>query len=117
MDAPKRTALKMTTGYESNWYGVVTSEHDDDPTTVEYILATEHARIVAEKDARIADLEAQRAKMNWERPTLEQLTNARRDAFEEAAKMAEGFNPSASYDVEYRTNNIAAAIRDLAEKG
>ena len=56
MDAPKRTALKMTTGYESNWYGVVTSEHDDDPTTVEYILAAEHARIVAEKDARIARL-------------------------------------------------------------
>ena len=57
MAPPKRTALKMTTGFVRNWYGVVTSKHDDDPTTVEYILATEHARIVAEKDARIAELE------------------------------------------------------------
>ena len=87
-----------------------------------FVLYSEYARIVAEKDARIAELEAQAKSdaMDYLADTgqlLDRLETARRDALEEAAKMAEGFNPSASYDVEYRTNNIAAAIRALAEKG
>ena len=105
MAPPKRTALKMTTGFVRNWYGVVTSKHDDDPTTVEYILATEHARIVAEKDARIAELE-DKAKSE---------TDARRDAFEEAAKVADQW--ATDQQRQFGNGGPAAAIRALAEKG
>ena len=41
------------------------------------------------------------------------IASARNKALEDAAKVAEGFNPSPLPLVEYRTSNIAAAIRAL----
>lgn len=71
----------------------------------------QHARIVTEKDARIAELE-------------KALETARRDAFEEAAKVADAARdewPSRASDyacgaADY-SGKIATAIRALAEKG
>ena len=36
-EAPKNVFVKMTEGYESNWWGVVTHPHDEDG--VEYVRA------------------------------------------------------------------------------
>lgn len=41
------------------------------------------------------------------------VATSRNKALEDAAKVAEGFNPSPLPLVEYRTSNIAAAIRAL----
>ena len=63
------------------------------------------ARIVAEKDARIAELE-DKAKSE---------TDARRDAFEEAAKVADQW--ATDQQRQFGNGGPAAAIRALAEKG
>lgn len=35
-DAPKEVAIKLTTGYETNWYGVVADPTDEAPSTTIY---------------------------------------------------------------------------------
>ena len=75
MEAPKRIHIRW--GKAGDTRVTYMEERFFPPDNeAEYILATEHARIVAEKDARIAELE-------------KALKTARRDAFEEAAKVAE----------------------------
>ena len=75
MDAPKRVHIRW--GKAGDTRVTYMEERFFPPDNeAEYIIATEHARIVAEKDARIAELE-------------KALKTARRDAFEEAAKVAE----------------------------
>jgi hypothetical protein len=49
MSAPERVAVKMTTGYETNYWGVLTHEHDEEGVVYvrEDILA---AAILAERE-------------------------------------------------------------------
>ena len=49
-DAPERIALKLTEGYEVNWWGEITDLYDDEG--VEYIRADLHEKQLT--DARIA---------------------------------------------------------------
>ena len=79
-----------------------------------FVLAAEHTRLMVEKDAEIAELE-------------EALEAARRDAFEEAAKVAEpiiqkwvDFEPPYDGSLDDAIDliqGLPAAIRALAEKG
>jgi len=52
-DAPERVYVKLTEGYEHNWYGVVTDECDD---AAEYVRAD----LLFAAEARIATLTAER---------------------------------------------------------
>ena len=57
-EAPERTALKKTEGYEHNWWGVVTHEYDDDG--VEYIRKDVHRAEVESAAERALDGAARR---------------------------------------------------------
>ena len=114
MDAPKR----IWTDWESANDACVAFDEppasDAEGFSTEYILATEHTRLMVEKDAEIAELE-------------EALEAARRDAFEEAAKVAEpiiqkwvDFEPPYDGSLDDAIDliqGLPAAIRALAEKG
>ena len=107
MDAPTRIWVEDGFGDDDDdqWlYGAWDCTRQRGYQT-EYILASEHARIVAEKDARIAELE-DKAKSE---------TDARRDAFEEAAKVADQW--ATDQQRQFGNGGPAAAIRALAEKG
>ena len=116
MDAPTRIWVEDGFGDDDDdqWlYGAWDCTRQRGYQT-EYILASEHARIVAEKDARIAELE-DKAKSE---------TDARKDALEAAAKVAEtvGVYPELNIygggpEWYKHGKDIAAAIRALAEKG